>query len=142
MFSIPGLKVISLTDAAAARIREIMAQTSGEAAPALDNGVHLIVVQSQDGSLVIGDSHHYGPTPDPFASEDVDALILAEFSRLFGGAVPPVVARWTGTYASASGHASFRDAPHDDVRVVMVTSGTGASTGFAIGEETISDLFG
>ncbi len=35
MFSIPGLKVISLTDAAAARIREIMAQTSGEAAPAL-----------------------------------------------------------------------------------------------------------
>ncbi|MBN9452647.1 MAG: iron-sulfur cluster assembly accessory protein [Bosea sp.] len=28
MFSIPGLKVISLTDAAAARIREIMAQSS------------------------------------------------------------------------------------------------------------------
>lgn len=35
MFSIPGLKVISLTDAAAARVREIMAQTAGDAAPAL-----------------------------------------------------------------------------------------------------------
>ncbi|WP_038365766.1 iron-sulfur cluster assembly accessory protein [Bosea sp. UNC402CLCol] len=35
MFSIPGLKVISLTDAAAARIREIMAQSAGDAAPAL-----------------------------------------------------------------------------------------------------------
>lgn len=35
MFSIPGLKVISLTDAAATRIREIMAQSSDEAAPAL-----------------------------------------------------------------------------------------------------------
>ena len=35
MFSIPGLKVISLTDAAATRIREIMAQTAGDAAPAL-----------------------------------------------------------------------------------------------------------
>ena len=35
MFSIPGLKVISLTDAAAARIREIMAQSSGGDAPAL-----------------------------------------------------------------------------------------------------------
>jgi iron-sulfur cluster assembly protein len=34
MFSIPGLKVVSLTDAAAARIREIMAQSSGDA-PAL-----------------------------------------------------------------------------------------------------------
>ena len=29
MFSIPGLKVVSLTDAAAARIREIMAQAGG-----------------------------------------------------------------------------------------------------------------
>ncbi|WP_296747124.1 TIGR03364 family FAD-dependent oxidoreductase [Mesorhizobium sp.] len=114
----------------------------GEVAPALENGVHLIVVQSADGSLVIGDSHHYGPTPDPFASEAVDAMILAEFAKLFGGATPAVQARWTGTYASASNHESFRDAPHEDVRLVMVTSGTGASTGFAIGEETVADLFG
>ncbi len=37
MFSIPGLKVVSLTDAAAARIREIMAQSAREqpGAPAL-----------------------------------------------------------------------------------------------------------
>ena len=35
MFSIPGLKVISLTDAAAARIREIMAQSAGGDMPAL-----------------------------------------------------------------------------------------------------------
>ena len=36
----------------------------------------------------------------------------------------------------------FADAPSDDVRLVMVTSGTGASTSFAIAEETIADLFG
>jgi len=35
MFSIPGLKVISLTDAAATRIREIMAQSAGGDMPAL-----------------------------------------------------------------------------------------------------------
>ena len=45
----------------------------------LANGVHLIVVQSSDGSLVVGDSHHYAATPDPFAPESVDALILDEF---------------------------------------------------------------
>jgi FAD dependent oxidoreductase TIGR03364 len=108
---------------------------------ALHNGVHLIVVQSADGSLVVGDSHHYGQTPDPFASEAVDRLILDEFETLFG-LEPAVLARWTGTYASAPDHASFSDAPHDDVRLVMVTSGTGASTGFAIGEETVGELFG
>jgi hypothetical protein len=36
----------------------------------------------------------------------------------------------------------FRDRPSDAIRLVMVTGGTGASTAFAIGEETIADLFG
>jgi FAD dependent oxidoreductase TIGR03364 len=108
---------------------------------ALDNGVHLIVVQSADGSLVVGDSHHYAETPDPFASEEVDRLILDEFAALLGGTPPAVQARWTGTYASAPDKACFTDTPQDNVRVVMITSGTGVSTGFAIGEETIADLF-
>jgi len=112
-----------------------------ERADALADGVHLIVTQSADGSLVVGDSHHYGHTPDPFGNETVDRLILDEFATLFGKA-PPVLARWLGTYASAPDHACFRDAPHDDVRLVMITSGTGASTGFAIGEETVAELFG
>jgi D-hydroxyproline dehydrogenase subunit beta len=106
----------------------------------LENGVHLIVVQSADGSLVVGDSHHYGETPDPFGSEAVDRLILHEFATLFGR-VPDVIARWVGTYASAPAHEAFIDAPHPDIRLAMITSGTGASTGFAIGEETVEDLF-
>lgn len=114
---------------------------AAECSSALDNGVHLIVVQSADGSLVIGDSHHYGLTPDPFASDEVDRLILDEFAALFDQ-TPAVLARWTGTYSSAAAQAAFIDAPHEDVRLVMVTSGTGASTGFAIGEETVADLFG
>jgi D-hydroxyproline dehydrogenase subunit beta len=36
----------------------------------------------------------------------------------------------------------FMDAPARDVRLVMITSGSGASTGFAIGEEVMTDLFG
>ncbi len=34
------------------------------------------------------------------------------------------------------------DRPADSVRIVMITSGTGASTSFAIAEETIADLYG
>jgi hypothetical protein len=36
----------------------------------------------------------------------------------------------------------FIDAPARDVRIVMITSGSGASTGFAIGEEVVTELFG
>ena len=112
-----------------------------EQGPQLENGVHLIVVQSADGSLVVGDSHHYAPTPDPFAPDSVDELILEEFDAVFSIPRPPILERWTGTYASAVDRPMFMDRPSDAVRLVMITSGTGASTSFAIAEETLSDLF-
>jgi hypothetical protein len=36
----------------------------------------------------------------------------------------------------------FVDAPAARVRLALVTSGSGASSGFAIGEEVVADLFG
>jgi hypothetical protein len=33
------------------------------------------------------------------------------------------------------------DSPRPGVRLVMVTTGAGASTGFALGEEVVADLF-
>ncbi|AQR63450.1 FAD-dependent oxidoreductase [Brevundimonas sp. LM2] len=114
---------------------------SAEQPSHLENGIHLIVVQSADGSLVVGDSHHYDQTPGPFADQAVDDLILDEFRAATGLEAPPVLERWTGVYASAA-EDMFRATPEPDVRLVMVTSGTGASTAFAIGEETIADLFG
>jgi FAD dependent oxidoreductase TIGR03364 len=107
----------------------------------LEHGIHLIVVQSADGSLIVGDSHHYADTPDPFAAERVDQLILDEFRAATGLPAPQVLQRWVGTYASAAGRTMFVDAPSPEVRLVMVTSGSGASTGFALGEEVIDDLF-
>jgi hypothetical protein len=58
-----------------------------------------------------------------------------------GLAAPEVIERWTGTYSSAA-EDMFMDAPEPGVRIVMVTSGTGASTAFAIAEETFVDLYG
>ena len=105
------------------------------------NGVHLIAVQSEDGSLVVGDSHHYAPTPDPFNPTAVDRLILDEFRKVVALPEPVVSERWIGTYASASDQLMLVDRPSDAVRIVVITSGTGASTSFAIGEEVIADLF-
>ena len=107
----------------------------------LKHGIHLIVVQSADGSLVVGDSHHYAATPDPFSHEDVDALILEEFSAALGIKPPPTIERWTGTYASATDRPVLIDTPEPSVRIAIVTCGAGASTGFAIGEEVVASLF-
>lgn len=103
-------------------------------------GVHLIVVQSADGSLIVGDSHHYAATPDPFALQEVDALILDEFRAALGIEPPPIVERWIGTYASAADRPVLLDTPHPSVRIAIVTCGAGASTGFALGEEVVASL--
>ena len=120
----------------------LKARLAAEQAEHIKHGVHLIVVQSADGSLVVGDSHHYAATPDPFSRDEVDALILEEFTAALGFAPPPTVERWIGTYASASDRSVLIDAPESSVRVAIVTCGAGASTGFAIGEEVISSLLG
>lgn len=106
------------------------------------NGIHLIVVQSADGSLVVGDSHHYAATPDPFAPVDVRDLILDEMDQVLDLPGRTVQEHWIGTYASADGRWRFTDAPDDATRIVVVTAGCGASTAFAIGEETIASLYG
>jgi len=103
----------------------------------LADGVHLIVVQSADGSLVVGDSHHYDPTPDPFQPAAVDALILEEFARVLGPP-PPVIDRWIGVYPSGPEDA-FIEAISPGVRLVSVTSGTGASTAFGLAEDVLRD---
>jgi FAD dependent oxidoreductase TIGR03364 len=108
----------------------------------LANGVHLIAVQSADGSLVVGDSHHYDAAPTPFAPAEAEVLILDEFQRATGLEPPPVIERWTGTYAVASDRTYLVDALSDDVRLVLVTAGCGASIGFGLAETVIDGLLG
>jgi FAD dependent oxidoreductase TIGR03364 len=106
------------------------------------NGVHLIVAQGADGSLIVGDSHHYDDLPGPFAPASAEHDILDEYARAFGRAAPPVLERWVGTYASADDRTFLVDTPADGVRLVIVTGGTGASTAFGIAEAVLAGLMG
>ncbi len=108
----------------------------------LGHGVHLIAVQGSDGGLIIGDSHHTDWSPSPFARDAVDALILEEMHTILNLPGARVTEHWTGTYASLPHRLMVRDAPDPAIRLVIVTSGTGASTAFAIAEETLAELFG
>ena len=116
-------------------------RVAAEQAAWLADGVRLIAAQGADGTLVVGDSHHYGPSPDPFLPREVDDRILAELDAVVELAAPHVVERWVGVRASGP-EVAFTAAPLPDVRLVNVTRGTGASTAFAIAEETLADLLG
>lgn len=108
----------------------------------LEHGIHLIAVQSpHDDSLVVGDSHHYATTPAPFGRDDVDNLILRELDRVLELPERSVVQRWIGTYASSPERTMLIDRPSERVRIVLVTSGTGASTAFGIAEDVFAELY-
>ena len=107
----------------------------------LAEGIHLIVVQGADGGLIVGDSHHYEWSPSPFQRAEVDDLILQELHQVLRLPGARVTERWSGTYASGP-QTMMREVVDDQVRLVIVTSGTGASTSFAIGEETIDEIYG
>ena len=51
-----------------------------------------------------------------------------------------VAGQRTGIYAVADDRTYLIDTPEPGVRLVIVTSGTGASTGFGIAERVIGDL--
>jgi FAD dependent oxidoreductase TIGR03364 len=127
--------------AAAPSLPALEARLEAEQAAWLAHGVHLIAVQGADGSLVVGDSHRYDDSPDPFQPGLVDDLILDEYQAVVAAPPPQVVERWVGVYPSGP-EPAFSAAPLPGVRLVSVTSGSGASTGFALAEETLAELLG
>ena len=147
----PGLRLpsalmsdLSLTRyrgyAALPEARPLEAKLRREQPEHYEHGVHLIVAQGGDGGMIVGDSHHYDHLPGPFAPAAAEAAILDEYRRATGRDAPPVLERWTGVYAVADDRTYLIDTPEKDVRLVMVTSGTGASTGFGIAERVLGDL--
>ena len=120
----------------------IKARLMAEQASTLQEGIHLIVVQGADGGLIVGDSHHTEWSPSPFARDEVDALILEEMHAVLNLPGARVTERWSGTYASLPDKLMVRETPDPSIRLVIVTSGTGASTSFAIAEETIDEIYG
>lgn len=126
-----GYAALPEADALLKRLRE-------ERADLLDLGVHLIAVQSADGSLVVGDSHEYEASPDPFQRREVDDLILQALRDTMPGYDTPAVERWIGFYAWSPRRPWFTEEVLPGVHMTVVTCGAGMSTGFAIGEDVVS----
>ena len=111
-----------------------------EAPELLAAGIHLIVTQLPDGDLIIGDTHAYGETHDPFRHERLDALLLREASTLLGVAALEVRERWLGAYPTAPGDPFLIECPLPGVAVVEVVAGVGMTTGLGLAERTLDLL--
>ena len=85
--------------------------------------------------VVLGDTHHYGLTHDPFLHERLDQLVrdyLATFAQV------PVITpseRWFGVYAKLAGATEIIAQPEPGVTVVNALGGNGMTLSFGLADE-------
>lgn len=113
----------------------------------IDNGIHILFKQEADGSVIIGDSHHYADLHerDSLNYEDswkVNGLIVAEAERIVQLPSNALSHSWSGYYSQMK-HGGDIYAHNLDDRVYIRTAiggkGMTASAGYA--DQQIASIF-
>ena len=104
-----------------------------------DHGVHVLLAQHADGGLIIGDSHHYFKTVEPFDSEAVNQLILKYLSTFLETEFD-IVERWHGVYPKLNGSINLELEPEPGVTIINGLGGAGMTLSFGIAEEIVGRL--
>lgn len=102
-------------------------------------GIHVLVAQRPDGSLIIGDSHDYSESGGDFSSELVDDLLVRELHRLVNAGDLRVRERWFGRYTKEDDGFARIGRCHDGVLIAQVTGGLGMTISFGVAERFWSD---
>ncbi len=104
-----------------------------------EHGIHVLLSQTADGRLTIGDSHAYAATHDPFAGEDINEAILGYLRTFARLPAPRITERWTGCYPSLpDGRTELVVDPEPGVTVVNGVGGAGMTLSFGLAEEVLA----
>ena len=123
--------------AAASRLRAQLERTRPDLMAAAAN---IMFTQRPDGMLIVGDSHHYAATAEPFLSETVADTLLLETARLLGVPELRVRQRWQGVYASSDDTPVLVERVAPRLSAVTVTSGLGMTIGLGLGDRVVAEL--
>ncbi len=106
--------------------------------------IHVLVSQTADGAITLGDSHEYGPCVDIFDKPELDELILSEARMFLQLPDWRIAQRWHGVYSVHPDQAFFEAEPAAGVRILTAPGGSGMTLSFGLAERTadqIADLF-
>ena len=118
----------------------VRARIGAEQPDLLAADVNLMLTQLPDGDLLVGDTHTYADTPDPFQDEALDRLLLDQAACVLGVPGLDVRRRWRGIYASAEREEFLIAEPAPGVRAVAVTTGIGMTTALGLAPAVLDDL--
>ncbi len=104
------------------------------------HGVHVLLAQNEMGELIIGDSHHYGKTHEPFDSEEVNDIILDYLKSFTELPNLKITERWHGIYPKVQGNINLIVEPEPGVTIVTGLGGAGMTLSFGLAEDIIGRL--
>jgi hypothetical protein len=105
-------------------------------------GIHVLVSQTADGAITLGDSHEYGREVDIFNKSVVDDLILKEAATFLRMPDWGIAERWYGVYSLHPQQAFFEAEPETGVRIVTAPGGSGMTLSFGLADRTAKHLTG
>lgn len=115
--------------------------------PLLKEGIHLLFKQRMDGSIVIGDSHHYRDVRESDAlgfdyETQVGDMILKAAQEIIQLPHWELAAQWNGFYAQMKGKAEIFDQAHsENIRVICAIGGKGMTASAGYAKESIERSF-
>jgi len=105
------------------------------------HGIHVLLSQNNYGELIIGDSHHYGETHEPFDREDVNQIILNYLKKFLNVDDFQITERWHGIYPKLSGKLNLIIEPEKNVTIVNGLGGAGMTLSFGLAEKVIESVY-
>jgi FAD dependent oxidoreductase TIGR03364 len=105
-------------------------------------GIHVMVAQHGDGSLVIGDSHEYSQEIEPFDKPIIDRLILDYLNRFLVVPDLRIAARWHGIYVKHPEAPFLVLHPAEGVTAVTGVGGNGMTLSFGLAERVVREVLG
>jgi len=105
-----------------------------------DHGIHVLLAQNENGELIIGDSHHYSRTVEPFDYEFVNDVILKYLETFADLGALRITERWHGVYPKVTGDINLITTPEANVTIVTGLGGAGMTLSFGLAEELMERL--
>jgi FAD dependent oxidoreductase TIGR03364 len=115
---------------------------------ALENkwGVHILFKQASDGSVILGDSHHYADAKniDDLGFDldmDIDNFMIQEAKKIIDLPNYEIQNRWYGMYSQCKTRDIFEHTIGDDIHIITGIGGKGMTGSAGFAKESISKIF-
>lgn len=137
-----GLSLLHYKSFTASKALEILkVKLQNELPEHIKWGIHVMVSQSMQGELTVGDSHEYGLDFDPFDKQYINQLILDYLKNLIHIDQWRLLESWNGIYPKmTNGKTDLHLEVDNGVHIVNGIGGNGMTLSFGFAEEIINKI--